>query len=220
MNNKRVERKWIFRKVDHISVLNSLLRSPLFFKTHYPIRNVNSIYFDDMNLSNISENLAGISKRVKYRVRWYGENNSLKNPHFEIKSKRGFETQKQIISLKKFDNINYNIKNNLNYLTNFVNDKIVLGKILLPTLLINYRRIYLISSNNLIRATIDYEIKSKRLLKFKNQFFCNFNNVILELKYDPNLDWVIRRTLDNIKVRYSKSSKYVNCALNYAESFS
>ena len=139
---------------------------------------------------------------------------------FEIKSKRGFETQKQIISLKKFDNINYNIKNNLNYLTHFINDKIVLGKILLPTLLISYRRIYLISSNNLIRATIDYEIKSKRLLKFKNQFFCNFNDVILELKYDPNLDWVTRRTLNNIKVRYSKSSKYVNCALNYAESFS
>ena len=220
MKNKRIERKWIFRKVDHISVLNSLLRSLFFFKTHYPIRNVNSIYFDDMNLSNISQNLAGISKRVKYRVRWYGENNSLKNPHFEIKSKRGFETQKQIISLKKFDNINYNIKNNLNYLTDFVNDKIVLGKILLPTLLISYRRIYLISSNNLIRATIDYEIKSKRLLQFKNQFFCNFNDVILELKYDPNLDWVTRRTLNNIKVRYSKSSKYVNCALNYAESFS
>ena len=220
MKNKRIERKWIFRKVDHISVLNSLLRSLFFFKTHYPIRNVNSIYFDDMNLSNISQNLAGISKRVKYRVRWYGENNSLKNPHFEIKSKRGFETQKQIISLKKFDNINYNIKNNLNYLTHFVNDKIVLGKILLPTLLISYRRIYLISSNNLIRATIDYEIKSKRLLKFKNQFFCNFNDVILELKYDPNLDWITRRTLSNIKVRYSKSSKYVNCALNYAESFS
>ena len=220
MKNKRIERKWIFRKVDHISVLNSLLRSFFFFKTHYPIRNVNSIYFDDMNLSNISQNLAGISKRVKYRVRWYGENNSLKNPHFEIKSKRGFETQKQIISLKKFDNINYNIKNNLNYLTHFINDKIVLGKILLPTLLISYRRIYLISSNNLIRATIDYEIKSKRLLKFKNQFFCNFNDVILELKYDPNLDWVTRRTLNNIKVRYSKSSKYVNCALNYAESFS
>ena len=88
--------------------------------------------------------------------------------------------------------------------------KIVLSKILLPTLLISYRRIYLISSNNLIRATIDYEIKSKRLLQFKNQFFCNFNDVILELKYDPNLDWVTRRTLNNIKVRYSKSSKYVN----------
>ena len=26
--------------------------------------------------------------------------------------------------------------------------------------------------------------------------------------------------IDNIKVRYSKSSKYVNCALNYAENFS
>ena len=86
--------------------------------------------------------------------------------------------------------------------------------------MINYHRIYLISSNKLIRATIDYEVKSKRFLNFKNDFFCNFKDVILELKYEPDLDWSVKNTLDNIKARYAKSSKYVKCALNYAESFS
>ena len=86
--------------------------------------------------------------------------------------------------------------------------------------MINYHRIYLISSNKLIRATIDYEVKSKRFLNFKNDFFCNFKDVILELKYEPDLDWSVRNTLDNIKARYAKNSKYINCALNYAESFS
>ena len=104
--------------------------------------------------------------------------------------------------------------------TKFINDNIILNKILSPSLLINYHRIYLISSNNLIRATIDHEVKSKRLLNFKNDFFCNFKNVILELKYEPNLDSSVRKMIDNIKVRYAKNSKYINCALNYVESFS
>ena len=74
MQNRRIERKWVFRKVDHLLVLNSLLRSQFFFKYHYPSRRVNSIYYDDINLSNIAHNLYGISNRVKYRVRWYGSN--------------------------------------------------------------------------------------------------------------------------------------------------
>jgi len=221
MNNRRIERKWVFKKVDHLMVLNSLLRSQFFFKNHYHSRSVNSIYYDDINLSNITQNLDGVSNRVKYRVRWYGSNSdNLQNPNFEIKKKRNFETQKKTIPLKNFNNINYNSEKSLNYLTKFINDNIVLNKILLPTLLIVYHRIYLISSNNLIRATIDYEVKSKRLLNFKNDFFCNFKNVILELKYEPNLDSSVRKMIDNIKVRYAKNSKYINCALNYVESFS
>ena len=221
MKSGRIERKWVFRNVDHLLVLNSLLRSQFFFRYHYPSRRINSIYYDDINLSNITQNLDGISNRVKYRVRWYGNNSDiLKNPNFEIKRKRNFETQKKIISLKNFNNINYHSEKNLNCLTKFINGNIVLSKILSPTLLISYHRIYLISSNQLIRATIDYEVKSKRLLNFKNDFFCNFKDVILELKYEPNLDWSVRNKLDNIKARYAKSSKYINCALNYVENFS
>ena len=40
--------------------------------------------------------------------------------------------------------------------------------------------------------------------EFKNDFFCNFKNVILELKYEPNLDSSVRKMIDNIKVRYVK----------------
>ena len=221
MKNGRIERKWVFRKVDHLLVLNSLLRSQFFFKYHYPSRRINSIYYDDINLSNITQNLDGISNRVKYRVRWYGSNSdNLKNPNFEIKRKRNFETQKKIVSLKNFNNINHNSEKDLNYLTKFINDNIILSKILSPSLLINYQRIYLISSNKLIRATIDYQVKSKRFLNFKNDFFCNFKDVILEFKYEPDLDWSVRNMLDNIKVRYAKNSKYIKCALDYAESFS
>ena len=220
MNNKRIERKWVFKNVDYLLVLNSLLRSQFFFKNHHPSRTVNSIYYDDINLSNVTQNLDGVSNRVKYRVRWYGKNDHLKNPNFEIKKKKNFETQKKNVPLKDFNNISYDSEKNLNYLTKFINENIIVNKKLLPTLLISYYRTYLVSSNNLIRATVDQEIKSKKILNFKNDFFCNFNDIILELKYEPNLDWLVRKMLDNIKVRYAKNSKYITCALNYAESFS
>ena len=74
MKNRRIEKKWVFRNADYLLVLNSLLRSQFFFKNHYPSRKVNSIYYDDINLSNIIQNLDGVSNRVKYRVRWYGSN--------------------------------------------------------------------------------------------------------------------------------------------------
>ena len=165
--------------------------------------------------------LMGYLLKILRMLDYHGSNSdNLKNPNFEIKRKRNFETQKKIISLKNFNNINYHSEKNLNCLTKFINGNIVLSKILSPTLLISYHRIYLISSNQLIRATIDYEVKSKRLLNFKNDFFCNFKDVILELKYEPNLDWSVRNKLDNIKARYAKSSKYINCALNYVENFS
>ena len=96
MKNKRIERKWVFNKADHILVLNLLLRSNFFFKNQYPPRKINSIYFDNNNLSNITQNLDGISNRVKYRVRWYGKVDNLIKPNFEIKKKRILKPKKKL----------------------------------------------------------------------------------------------------------------------------
>jgi len=94
------------------------------------------------------------------------------------------------------------------------------GKNLQPNILISYDRDYYISSNNLIRATVDTNIQYKKLNKFDLKFFYKFNNIILEMKYDTNLDSYFRNHIDNIKVRYSKSSKYVNCMLIPSKEFS
>jgi len=212
-NNKiRYERKWVFKNINNLQVFNLLIRSKFYFKKHYPLRKVNSIYYDDKNLSCIKQNLDGISEKTKYRVRWYGEDKSLLNPNFEIKIKKGFEVKKKLFLLKNFNN--YSLKNKLEKLTNHINQEVILNKNLLPTMIIKYERIYLISSNNLIRATIDYQIKSRKVLNFKNDFFVDFSDVILELKYDPDLDWIVRKNFDSFNVRLSKNSKYINCSLN------
>ena len=67
MKNKtnRFERKWIFKSENYLALINSLLRSELFFTNQYPQRKVNSIYFDDLNFSAIRENLDGVSNKKK-----------------------------------------------------------------------------------------------------------------------------------------------------------
>ena len=84
----RYERKWIFNNGDYLKLINSLLRSNFFFRYQYPKRKVNSIYFDDQNLSSIRENLDGISNKRKIRIRWYGNSKILISPVLEIKSKK------------------------------------------------------------------------------------------------------------------------------------
>ena len=39
------------------------------------------------------------------------------------------------------------------------------------------------------------------------------------MKYDTDLDSYFRNQIDNIKARYSKSSKYVNCMLTPTREF-
>ena len=59
----RFERKWLYRSNDFLTLINSLIRSNLFFSTQHPNRRVNSIYFDNANLSSIRQNL-WISKSI------------------------------------------------------------------------------------------------------------------------------------------------------------
>ena len=60
---KRFERKWIFRNNNFITLVNALIRSNLFFRSQYPSRIVNSIYFDTYNYTSIRQNLDGVSNK-------------------------------------------------------------------------------------------------------------------------------------------------------------
>ena len=77
----------------------------------------------------------------------------------------------------------------------------------------NYKRIYLISSNNEIRATLDYDIKYRKLSHYIENFFLKVEEVILELKYSTNIDSYLRNQISGI-TRISKNSKYINSLIN------
>ena len=64
-NINRFERKWVYDNNDHLSLINELIRSKLFFSFSYPKRRVNSIYFDDSINSSVIQNIEGNSKKKK-----------------------------------------------------------------------------------------------------------------------------------------------------------
>ena len=210
---KRYERKWVFGNFDFNQICIYLFRSKFFFKEQYQNRNVNSIYFDDLNYSSIKQNLDGVSNKKKYRIRWYGDFNILKEPIFEIKSKKGFEVQKKNYEISELENCNLLKPNDLNRIKICVNNKFRLKNELVPILSTHYLRHYFVSSNGLVRATVDKNLKSLSFIKYFGPMK-EYTDLILEMKYDLNLDSFVKKNIDSIPVRFSKISKFISAATN------
>ena len=213
-NNLRHERKWIFKNSNYHDILNKALKSKFLFRLHYPKRWVNSIYFDDNNYTSIKENLAGINNRAKFRLRWYGKNSFvLHNPKLEIKIKKNFLNYKRIFPLKKLDSLNLKNINHVKLINQEVNN-IIKKKLLFVNITTHYERLYLISYNKKIRATIDYNLKGTNFnCYFQNPIFKVSGDIIVEFKYKREYDNYVRSNLQKISSRFSKNSKYINFAL-------
>jgi len=210
-NDFRYERKWVFQNIDKETLLLSLLSSKLFFIEQFNERVVNSIYFDTLNLKSALDNLDGISNREKHRVRWYGKNTELfTTPILENKIKKNFQGHKIFYRLDKFNKKTLN-NNSLSNLTKNINELLPL-KNLQPVSMTSYRRIYLISADKKIRATLDFDLKHKKMINYIENFFININDIILEFKYSSNLDGYLRNLMPGI-TRLSKNSKYINSLL-------
>ena len=224
MKNKvsRFERKWVYSNNDHLVLVNALIRSNFFFCKQYPNRKVNSIYFDDINYSLILENLDGVSEKKKIRVRWYGEENKLINPILEIKRKKGFVTNKESYQINELNELKFNDYKNLDLIKNTVNLKSKIKTIIYPILTTNYDRQYFISNNGIVRATVDYNLKSTYIKNLSQiNIVKNFSSsCILEIKYPTNFDKYVRQNLGEMTLRLSRNSKFINSAFNTPNYFS
>ena len=210
-NNFRFERKWVFKNIDKETLLLSLLNSKLFFIEQFNERVINSIYFDTLSLKSAVDNLDGINDREKHRVRWYGEDTgTLIFPILENKIKKNFQGYKILYKLKKFNKKKLS-NDTLSSLTEDLN-KLLPLKNLQPVSMTSYRRVYLISADKRIRATLDFDLKYKKMINYVEKFFINTNDLILEFKYSSNLDNYLRNLTPGI-TRLSKNSKYINSLL-------
>ena len=62
---------------------------PSYFYKLYPDRFVNNVYFDTPTYKDFHDNVAGLSHRNKFRIRWYGDFfGYILNPTLEIKIKK------------------------------------------------------------------------------------------------------------------------------------
>ena len=173
-------------------------------------RTVNSIYFDTKDFQFARHNIEGISKRFKFRTRWY--NNDSKNFKYEIKrkinklgSKSTYINNSNQLPIENLfcSKNNYlcnQLKNDEKYFINILN--------LIPVIKISYLREYFIYKNK-VRITIDHtpsyeSISHSNILRQYDKFS------VLEFKFEEeNYHYaknLIKKSLINPK-RYSKYIK-------------
>lgn len=212
----RYEKKFITESSDEFRILSLIRTHQLCFKKEYDDRLVNNIYFDSSDLQCFQENLAGISNRQKYRLRWYGDASNVKQAAFEIKTKKNelgwkevfditFENPLSEIPLQQLSKIVFKQlpeKQAQNFLTAST-----------PILYNSYKRSYFTSHDRKIRLTLD---KSLKIYNQKNQQMLNNKHLentpdilIMECKFDKEDADYAQKHLKKFPVRISKSSKYV-----------
>lgn len=211
----RYERKFLVREL-HLREVESLVAlHPALFRTAFPPRFVNNVYFDLPGFDNFSANLDGTEHRIKLRIRWYGDAyGHIERPVLERKSKYGLLGTKEVVPLPSLELVPGFSAREL---------EVWLGSVDLPdwlrvevqaqeaVLLNRYRRSYYLSADGRFRLTIDSELafqQTGRLTSPQLARELDRDTVVVELKYDPELDIEAARISSVFAFRLTKSSKY------------
>lgn len=163
------------------------------FQRIFPERRVNSIYFDDYRLSNYYDNLIGISERIKYRLRFYGQKEFL-NPIFEKK-------------IKKFD---FNTKETTNFQGDLLDFKGITfpnEPYLRPLTHVAYTREYYFNSITEVRVTIDKELIYSSVLSGTK---VTENEIVVEFKSSQENPVINVPKILSINTRNSKYCKSIS----------
>lgn len=218
LNNFRYERKFVCNN-SYRGQLKVLVRqNKAAFKSAYPSRQINNIYFDTPGLDCYFDNLFGVGKRWKARIRWYGELfQDIMHPVLEIKIKHGLVGTKRSWVLKPisfsegFNSIGV-IRNTLlvSDLPEDVRSKILSMQ---PVLVNNYQREYFVSADKKFRLTLDSDLAFRDFRMFKkngNQIYKEPEKRVVELKYAEEFDSEAGLISNSFPFRLNKNSKFVS----------
>lgn len=175
----------------------------------YPKRTIHSLYFDTNNYKSALDNIIGISKRKKYRFRWYGNSKDTFG-NFEIKNKDNFLSKKETYQINiKVKEIDFKRMLDLNSLEFNTIDETLKKKIidikLFPNLFVEYDRSY-------------YKFNNLDLTLDNNLYFTPYNGVdkktfkncmIFEIKFNNNFENEINLLLNDLNLSISRNSKYL-----------
>ncbi len=206
----RYELKFIFNN-SQLDDFQKWLYQNSSFKKKYKNRIVNSLYFDDLQNSSANDNLSGISKREKYRLRWYN-NNFENNLKFEIKKRENRLNYKEFFTFSDDEKKSKSLK----YYTSLCEKKLYKHNLryifgLFPKIQVQYNREYLEDKNSL-RITIDSNIKFWKLIEkdsFFNGQYMNYKFNIVEIKFEPDLYFYTSNILRQTNFIPKRHSKYL-----------
>ncbi len=211
--NYRYEIKFILDNAN-LSRIYQWIKERTFVKKTYPNRQVNSLYFDDINYTSVKDNLAGISDRQKIRLRWYGKEKDTNNPSFEFKLREGRLNWKESFPVERLekDLLKFDLKDILFECRNeLFNKRVTLDEYIFPTLQTGYEREYYADAEG-IRLTIDHNIifHNPLLHKILNHgCVIKYPLIVMEIKFPKNLRDYVVQTFRDVPMRSSRFSKYV-----------
>ena len=70
-NNYRFERKIVVDSIKHEDLIYMFKSQG--FNELFPERDICNLYLDDLNYHSLKDNILGNTKRLKHRIRWYGD---------------------------------------------------------------------------------------------------------------------------------------------------
>jgi len=180
----------------------------------YQPRKINSIYFDDIFFKSATDNLSGVEKRKKYRIRWYG--NKANTPiNFELKQKINQYTKKFIlktnflfseIKVDNFLSLNSPIANK--YKESII--KLVGANYLEPVIETSYLRNYYMCDG--VRLTFDNDLNYRFL---KTNEIIKDTHSVFEIKFEDKDIEKIKYLTRNLDFIISRHSKYLKGLYNF-----
>jgi|SaaInlStandDraft_1057018.scaffolds.fasta_scaffold72209_2 hypothetical protein len=211
-NNYRFERKIVVDSIKYEDLIYMFKSQG--FNELFPERDICNVYLDDLNYHSLKDNILGNTKRLKHRIRWYGNLfGSIEKSVLEQKIKVGNVGFKNNFKIsKKFtflDSLSFSELTNL--VRNILEDlkENIFIDFLYPASINTYTRCYFSDIFNRFRITIDKDIK---YYSFQNEIKIAKSDprVIIEIKYKNEDDIYVSNILNFIYLRLSKNSKYVN----------
>lgn len=177
---------------------------------------ITSLYFDTQEDKSLKENLNGISKRSKYRIRYYNDN--LNDIFLEKKCKEsslGYKLQTRINKEDVLKIINGNVEE-ISTKDNLLIELLykIKYETLKPKTIVKYKRIPYIYEAGNVRVTFDYDIRTSininEFLKDKQLYIpIKDNTYIMEVKWDNYLPDIIKDLILIKGLNNSAFSKYV-----------
>jgi len=212
----RYEKKYHIRSEYENLIRISIKKHPSIFSSAHPTRYVNNIYLDTNDYSHYWDNEAGVAKRIKVRIRWYGDGFGIANsPVLEFKIKENMLGSKVSYPL-----VNFIVDSSLTieqiheqFKLLPIKDSVREYLLSLQFSLMNrYSREYFISQDGDFRLTVDSELGFTKLSNRENYFVNKVDypySKILELKYDSHLESDSSIVSSAIPFRMTRSSKYL-----------
>ena len=221
-NIKKYRNEWKYSLTNQeLSLLKSRISEVMELDPHTPIKGryvIHSLYFDDYKDTSVYTTDSGLSKRFKWRIRYYDED--LNYIVLERKEKINSRCHKKScrLTLDEYEKIVSGNITDLVYDTDKKLIKELTRDVMLynykPKVIVDYERIAYVEEITNVRITFDMKISSSYELEHfldgkYTSFYINQAGVnVLEVKFDEILPSYIRKIVESYGFKQTSFSKY------------